>query len=96
MMRPFAVAFANDPPGYARLVLAQDGQTFLVTRADHDPETVPAAFWFTFEDEGLGARVVNVFFSEDEGWAKVFRPEEEEAPAGPPLRAAARRRMKRR
>lgn len=70
-MRPFAVRFRDDPEDSLRLVLAQDGQAFLVGRADHDGQGLPGGIWFEFGDE-RGAEIVAHFTADHESWGLSF------------------------
>lgn len=71
-MRPFAVWLPGDQPGTARLVLAQSGKEFMVTKGANDPDDFPNVLWFSFEDMAE-ARVAAAYFSHDEAWSRDFQ-----------------------
>lgn len=57
-----------------RLVLAQDGQNFLVGRKATDPAELPVAgFWVNPGIEGsVVAEITGIYFDHDELWSRTF------------------------
>lgn len=70
MFRPMAVQFGGEEK--LRLVLAQDGERFLVGTDDNRGR------WFTFDED---VTIATLYFDDDERWSRAY---EREQPASVP------------